>query len=415
MPSAVGQSGRDLVVVNLQRTAADGVAKLRIGAKIDEVMVPLMQMLGLEVPTFKLERNVSVSRSNGEIRVRGVDSDDTPNDLLWNVQFGYGCNPPQARCEIEFNQDAHTTGQRDKRGLPRNLPRPGDRGVLLEWPWDAHDSRAQVTTDSGASWVVTPDILNVSDGPVETGSTETAVYNAGSMHGHLLEHVGPDAMTSECSSIRLMFRAHYREPPLQLSTPADHSETLYRIVYSPLEGSWAQPEILSHSGPAPITHPQAQLKALEMIPEEVCQMKLLREMAQTPEQQQAVREVAATALQSMVRRKLARNHAQHLSMRVVYREQPSDTGEYRCYHQIQLEGDLLEKVASVHYNVPGQGFKQDVHHKAQSPFQMKFGPCWGRPHVTVDVVLKDGTKFEQVWSENLPAANQTIPLRVETA
>merc|ERR1712146_293956 len=54
MPISVGRSGRPLVVVNLQKTAADPVARLRIGAKIDDVMVPLMQMLNLEIPEFKL-------------------------------------------------------------------------------------------------------------------------------------------------------------------------------------------------------------------------------------------------------------------------------------------------------------------------------------------------------------------------
>ena len=42
MPISVGRSGRTLVVVNLQRTSADAVASMRIGAKIDDVMVGML-------------------------------------------------------------------------------------------------------------------------------------------------------------------------------------------------------------------------------------------------------------------------------------------------------------------------------------------------------------------------------------
>merc|ERR1711959_668286 len=362
MPISVGESGRDLVVVNLQKTAADGAAKLRIGAKIDEVMVPLMQMLNLEIPEFQLSRLVSVSRSDGEVRVRGVDTDETPNDLLWNVQCQYGCQTEGAKCMVEFNQDAAQSGRKNHRS-----PQPGDRGVLTAWPWEGEESRAAITLDKGGSWTVTPDIVNICDGPVEDPSTGSAVYNAGSRRGALLEHVAPDEWTDECSSVTLMFRSHYREPPVRLPPPANQSETLYRIVYSPLDGTWTQPEVISSSGPA----------AVEPV-----------EGAQD---------------------------AAPIYMNVSYQEQSNPSGEYRCFHQLQLEGQLLDSVAAVNYNTPGQGFAEEVHKKLAPPFKMKFGPCWGRPHVTVDLVMKDGTRLNEVWSENLPAADQKIALGVETA
>jgi hypothetical protein len=114
MPISVGQSGRDLVVVNLQRTAADDHARMRIGAKIDDVMVPLMRRLGIAIPEFRLCRTVRVAfRSGGSgssggsgggttgsgigakaaaamarpvLAVSGVDADGLPVDVLWNVQ-----------------------------------------------------------------------------------------------------------------------------------------------------------------------------------------------------------------------------------------------------------------------------------------------------------------------------------------
>merc|ERR1712113_239852 len=49
-----------LVIVNLQKTPLDDVCSLRIFAKIDDVMVPLMKELGLEIPEWKLQRYLKV-------------------------------------------------------------------------------------------------------------------------------------------------------------------------------------------------------------------------------------------------------------------------------------------------------------------------------------------------------------------
>ena len=49
-----------LVIINLQKTPMDHVCALRIFAKIDDVMVPLMKELGLEIPEYKLNRFMRV-------------------------------------------------------------------------------------------------------------------------------------------------------------------------------------------------------------------------------------------------------------------------------------------------------------------------------------------------------------------
>lgn len=52
IPDIVSRNGK-LVIVNLQSTPLDSNAHLRIGAKIDEVMIPLMERLEIPIPTFK--------------------------------------------------------------------------------------------------------------------------------------------------------------------------------------------------------------------------------------------------------------------------------------------------------------------------------------------------------------------------
>merc|ERR1719493_383313 len=57
-----GQNPKNhLVIVNLQKTPLDDVCSLRIFAKIDDVMVPLMKELGLEIPEWKLQRFMKVT------------------------------------------------------------------------------------------------------------------------------------------------------------------------------------------------------------------------------------------------------------------------------------------------------------------------------------------------------------------
>merc|ERR1712173_386634 len=57
-----GQKPTDhLVIVNLQKTPLDDVCSLRIFAKIDDVMVPLMKELGLAIPQWRLQRFMKVT------------------------------------------------------------------------------------------------------------------------------------------------------------------------------------------------------------------------------------------------------------------------------------------------------------------------------------------------------------------
>merc|ERR1711896_34264 len=59
--------------------------------------------------------------------------------------------------------------------------------------------------------------------------------------------------------------------------------------------------------------------------------------------------------------------------------------------------ELADTVVSVSYNVPGQGFRTDSHVITKPPFRQRFGPCWGLPHVTVDVKLKNGVVLSGVF------------------
>lgn len=96
MPISVGSSKRALVVVNLQKTAADIHSCLRIGSKIDGVMVPLMEALGIPIPEFSLKRRVRVSRgADANIQISAVEDDGTPTDLLWNVQARFALKDDQ--------------------------------------------------------------------------------------------------------------------------------------------------------------------------------------------------------------------------------------------------------------------------------------------------------------------------------
>merc|ERR1712130_927640 len=76
-----GQKPTDhLVIVNLQKTPLDDVCSLRIFAKIDDVMVPLMKELGLEIPDWKLQRFMKVKveqvASNADLKAITISAVD---------------------------------------------------------------------------------------------------------------------------------------------------------------------------------------------------------------------------------------------------------------------------------------------------------------------------------------------------
>ena len=362
MPIGVGETvGKKLVVVNLQRTAADDVADLRIGAKIDDVMVPVMKKLGIQIPEFALSRCVRVKNSGKKVSVGGFDPDGTPNDLIWNVQ---------ARMLVKPNSESATTADTGKTvnkslhpimlkvnkecaNKRRNAPKPGDSAVISVWPWlnrrNPGLARANFVTGAGKghSYGIPPTLLSVQDtkfiaqesldgesisfaplpssgerierlwtdrrwypavvGPrmgdttlrllypasneAEDVNAETFAYgvewrypagtspararaahtrtrtvlvaNAGQCRGPRLMHdvdiPQPDASGKvRCSgttmsvgkhesvkidTLRLMFRAHYREPPLTLPTPSAGKEQCYRTHYSPSTGMWKVEEL----------------------------------------------------------------------------------------------------------------------------------------------------------------------------
>ena len=353
MPIGVGETiGKKLVVVNLQRTAADDVADLRIGAKIDDVMVPVMKKLGIKIPEFALSRCVRVKNSGKQLLVGGFDPDGTPNDLIWNVQARMLSKPHSKAAEASntVNNSLHPIMLKVNQqcaNTRKNAPKPGDSAIISVWPWlnrrNPGYARADFVTGAakGNSFGVPPTMLSVQDtqfitqesltgndtthqplpnsgerierlwtdkqwysaivGPrtgdalrllypasneAEDVRAETFAYgvewrypadtvaakaraaqtkartvfvaNAGQCRGpRLMHHIGipqPDARGKICCSgktmsvgkdesvqidtVRLMFRAHYREPPLTLPMPSVGKEQCYQIHYSPGSGMW---------------------------------------------------------------------------------------------------------------------------------------------------------------------------------
>lgn len=377
MPIGVGQTpGKQLVVVNLQRTQADDFATLRIGAKIDEVMVPVMEKLGLAIPEFVLSRCVRVKNHGKMLTVGGFDPDGTPNDLIWNVQARMmakqnDSKPPLPKDTKQTNNDTlHQIMVKVNKDCPSKragAPKPGDSGAVVVWPWlnqrnPGHARVAFVTGGGkGNSYGVPPTMLNVQDtafitkeseggkalhtlpsalerierlwtdrqwypaivsqqmaggklrllypesneaedvdaatfiygkewryprGSVQAQNREAKaktsnsvmVVNAGECRGSQLLHsinipqpdangkiqcgqktmpVGKDESV-QVDTLRLMFRSHYREPPLTLPTPPPGPEQCYQMLYSPARGTWeTKPFVL----PATATSADAKTSA----------------------------------------------------------------------------------------------------------------------------------------------------------
>merc|ERR1712110_735512 len=63
-------------------------------------------------------------------------------------------------------------------------------------------------------------------------------------------------------TLRLMFRAHYREPALTLPTPPPGREQSYRLFYSPARGQWqVEPLKQSKTSTAEVTAASASATA----------------------------------------------------------------------------------------------------------------------------------------------------------
>lgn len=291
-PLSIGRrKGSHLVVVNLQRTHADECATMRIGAKIDDVMVPLMQELGLQIPRFTLRRQIRVIQqqiqdgpvvSVKDVRRRlyfgGIDPAGLPADTIWNVQATLAANPEWTpthynhRAKVVFNNDAvqptgraSGTGRRSKVAPQREYPvKPGDCAEVALLPWENEAkpgrlavnlrgklrsaSRAEVLQNGRRLNAVSPDITDVVDETVQCAGFQ--VQNAGSKHGpqllHCLELPQP-AEPMQIRSIALMFRGHYLEPPLPLDLDqlptTNGEEVVFDVEFDPAKAQWHPPRL----------------------------------------------------------------------------------------------------------------------------------------------------------------------------
>ena len=89
MPESCAKNGGNLVIVNLQSTPLDKLAKLVIHAKCDDVMVLLMKKLGYPIPQWQLKKRLEVSViENGEkLQFRGVNNLGNPYHLFQHVMI----------------------------------------------------------------------------------------------------------------------------------------------------------------------------------------------------------------------------------------------------------------------------------------------------------------------------------------
>eukprot|EP00828_Plagiopyla_frontata_P041638 TRINITY_DN5996_c0_g1_i2.p1 TRINITY_DN5996_c0_g1~~TRINITY_DN5996_c0_g1_i2.p1 ORF type:complete len:469 (+),score=74.68 TRINITY_DN5996_c0_g1_i2:1-1407(+) len=86
MAENVGTKGKNLVIVNLQKTPLDKFAKIKINAYCDQVVQLLLKKLGIKEKVFKLLRRIQVSRiSNNSLQVQGLDVDNLPYSLFNSI------------------------------------------------------------------------------------------------------------------------------------------------------------------------------------------------------------------------------------------------------------------------------------------------------------------------------------------
>lgn len=89
MPARVVERGGSLVICNLQRTPLDGVAEVRVWARIDVLMRALMANLGLDVPAWGLTRYLCLksapthdARTSRTVSAFAVTCDGVPATLI---------------------------------------------------------------------------------------------------------------------------------------------------------------------------------------------------------------------------------------------------------------------------------------------------------------------------------------------
>merc|ERR1711972_429100 len=113
-----------LIIVNLQKTPLDDICSLRIFAKIDDVMVPLMKELGMEIPEYKLNRYMRVQVKSiknkpdlKKVSIAAVDVDGITATVFEEVKLSHNGNAIK-----KFqSKEARLTEERKEREARRAL------------------------------------------------------------------------------------------------------------------------------------------------------------------------------------------------------------------------------------------------------------------------------------------------------
>merc|ERR1712130_382055 len=116
--------GYNLIIVNLQKTPLDNLCSLRIFAKIDDVMVPLMKELGMEIPEYKLNRYMRVQVKSiknkpdlKKVSIAAVDVDGINATVFEEVKLSHNGNA----IEKFQSKKARLTEERKEREARRAL------------------------------------------------------------------------------------------------------------------------------------------------------------------------------------------------------------------------------------------------------------------------------------------------------
>ena len=82
-------NGGKFVIVNLQKTGNDEFAEMIIHARIQTVMIKVMEKLQIPIPMFKLDRWAEVSLDDNKLKVKGIDKMGGPYTLFKKIQANY--------------------------------------------------------------------------------------------------------------------------------------------------------------------------------------------------------------------------------------------------------------------------------------------------------------------------------------
>ncbi|KAL4501444.1 hypothetical protein ABPG72_021251 [Tetrahymena utriculariae] len=91
MPQTTAKLGKNLVIVNLQKTPLDSLATLRINAMCDDVMKMVMKKLKIEIPEFILQRRLVLQKGDkNSLLVSAEDQNESPYEIYKKVSIEYG-------------------------------------------------------------------------------------------------------------------------------------------------------------------------------------------------------------------------------------------------------------------------------------------------------------------------------------